>query len=101
MHSTKAVMALEETGLAVLFEEEKIVLCEESGGEKDTGKPFEEARRRVSGPIVMVGDQPSDASGSRLADIPCVLVESKGNLADQQAALLQAIGEAVEILEAQ
>lgn len=97
----EAVKALEETGLGVLFDTDKIILCEEFGGEKDTGKPFEEVKRRISGPIVMIGDQPSDVSGSRLAGIPCVLVESKGNLVDQQGALLRAIGEAVHVLEIQ
>lgn len=97
----EATKALQQTGLDVLFDADMIVLCEESGGEKDTGKPFEEIRRRVLGPVVMIGDRPSDLSGSALAGIPCIIVESKENLTDQKSALLQAIDTAVQLLETQ
>jgi predicted HAD superfamily phosphohydrolase YqeG len=77
------------------------VLCEEAGGDKDTGIPFEELKRRIVGPIVMIGDQPADASGSTLVGIPSVLVEHMPSNIEQSKALIRAIEAAIEILESE
>lgn len=96
---TEATETLRSTGLDRYFSDDIIITTEDCGGEKDTGKPFIELRRRTSGPVVMIGDHSSDVTGSALAGIPAILIPRATSLQDQERAFRSALGQAVELLE--
>lgn len=90
--------ALKETGLAPLFSEALIVAKEDASGDKASGLPFLEMRKRISGAMIMIGDSAGDEQGSAKADIPFVRVPVEDSLEKQKAALAAAIARAVALL---
>jgi len=82
--------ALQETGLAPLFDTAYVVSKDDAQGNKASGEPFRELQRRVEGQVVMIGDSDSDEAGTTVAEIPFVRVKDS---------LQSAITEAVEKLK--
>ncbi len=91
--------ALNETGLSALLDRQYTVTADDVNGTKSSGLPFQEIKKRLQGPMIMIGDSESDEIGCGKVGIPFVKVPAIAAITDQKNAFSEAVRSAVKMLE--
>lgn len=90
-------VALETFDLVSLFDPHLIITADDVAGDKASGAPFFEIRKRIIGDCIMIGDSSGDEIGSNKAGISFVKVLTPE--LNQRAQLQKTIEDATRILE--